>query len=47
MLEDDEHLAPFLRIPGKDNGFDVEGVEDERGDEGCEKAGHGGFRLIV
>ncbi|GLZ43993.1 hypothetical protein Acsp06_01780 [Actinomycetospora sp. NBRC 106375] len=25
-LADDEHLAPFLDIPGKDNGFDVEGV---------------------
>lgn len=25
-LRDDEHLAPFLRIPGKDNGFDVEGI---------------------
>ncbi|GAA4858749.1 DUF3616 domain-containing protein [Actinomycetospora straminea] len=25
-LRDDEHLGPFLGIPGKDNGFDVEGV---------------------
>jgi Protein of unknown function (DUF3616) len=25
-LADDKHLAPFLAIPGKDNGFDVEGV---------------------
>lgn len=25
-LEDDDHLGPFLGIPGKDNGFDVEGV---------------------
>jgi hypothetical protein len=25
-LADDEHLAPFLGIPGKDNGFDVEGL---------------------
>lgn len=25
-LKDDEHLAPFLGIPGKDNGFDVEGL---------------------
>ncbi|NMO92772.1 DUF3616 domain-containing protein [Actinomycetospora sp. TBRC 11914] len=25
-LADDEHLGPFLRIPGKDNGFDVEGL---------------------
>jgi hypothetical protein len=30
LLEDDEHLAPFLRIPGKDNGFDVEGVAVHR-----------------
>ena len=33
VLDDDEHLAPFLGIPGKDNGFDVEGltaVSDER-----------------
>ncbi|MGH3879126.1 MAG: DUF3616 domain-containing protein [Actinophytocola sp.] len=26
LLDDDEHLAPFLAIPGKDNGFDIEGV---------------------
>ncbi|MGY1744234.1 DUF3616 domain-containing protein [Blastococcus sp. SYSU D00695] len=26
LLADDEHLAPFLPIPGKDNGLDVEGV---------------------
>lgn len=26
LLDEDEHLAPFLRIPGKDNGFDIEGV---------------------
>jgi len=26
LLADDDHLAPFLAIPGKDNGFDVEGV---------------------
>jgi hypothetical protein len=25
-LADDEHLAPFLSIPGKDNGFDIEGL---------------------
>jgi hypothetical protein len=25
-LHDDEHLAPFLAIPGKDNGFDIEGL---------------------
>ncbi|WP_433025168.1 DUF3616 domain-containing protein [Actinomycetospora sp. CA-053990] len=25
-LADDEHLGPFLGIPGKDNGFDVEGI---------------------
>ncbi len=25
-LRDDEHLAPFLDIPGKDNGFDIEGL---------------------
>ena len=25
-LAADEHLAPFLAIPGKDNGFDVEGL---------------------
>ncbi|MEJ2871606.1 DUF3616 domain-containing protein [Actinomycetospora sp. OC33-EN08] len=32
-LADDDHLAPFLGIPGKDNGFDVEGLavlDDER-----------------
>ncbi len=26
LLEDDEHLAPFLPVPGKDNGLDVEGI---------------------
>jgi hypothetical protein len=26
LLRDDEHLADFLAIPGKDNGFDVEGI---------------------
>ncbi|MCW2140264.1 Protein of unknown function (DUF3616) [Actinoplanes cyaneus] len=32
MLRDDEHLAPFLPIPGKDNGLDIEGiaVRDDR-----------------
>lgn len=25
-LEQDEHLAPFIPIPGKDNGFDIEGL---------------------
>ena len=31
-LRDDPHLAPFLDIPGKDNGFDIEGlaVDGER-----------------
>ncbi|MCU1663557.1 MAG: hypothetical protein JWR58_3622 [Pseudonocardia sp.] len=26
LLDDDEHLAPFLAIPSKDNGLDVEGL---------------------
>ncbi|MQA81053.1 MAG: DUF3616 domain-containing protein [Streptosporangiales bacterium] len=26
LLRDDVHLAPFLGIPGKDNGLDVEGI---------------------
>jgi hypothetical protein len=26
LLSGDEHLAPFLAIPGKDNGLDIEGV---------------------
>ncbi|WP_334190730.1 DUF3616 domain-containing protein [Noviherbaspirillum sp.] len=26
VLMEDEHLAPFLSIPGKDNGFDIEGL---------------------
>lgn len=25
-LKEDKHLAPFLTIPGKDNGFDIEGL---------------------
>jgi hypothetical protein len=32
LLRDDEHLGPFLPIPGKDNGLDIEGiaVRDDR-----------------
>lgn len=26
LLADDPHLAPFLHIPGKDNGVDIEGI---------------------
>jgi hypothetical protein len=26
LLKEDEHLGPFLAIPGKDNGFDIEGI---------------------
>ena len=26
LLRDDEHLGPFVPIPGKDNGLDVEGI---------------------
>lgn len=26
LLRSDEHLGPFLAIPGKDNGFDIEGI---------------------
>lgn len=26
QLRQDEHLGPFLAIPGKDNGFDIEGI---------------------
>jgi uncharacterized protein DUF3616 len=26
LLREDEHLAPFLAIPGKDNGLDIEGI---------------------
>lgn len=26
LLEDDPHIGPFLAIPGKDNGFDIEGL---------------------
>lgn len=26
LLKQDEHLGPFLAIPGKDNGFDIEGL---------------------
>ena len=26
LLQDDPHLGPFLAIPGKDNGFDIEGL---------------------
>ncbi|MBO3740998.1 DUF3616 domain-containing protein [Actinoplanes flavus] len=32
LLHDDEHIGPFLPIPGKDNGLDIEGiaVRDDR-----------------
>jgi Protein of unknown function (DUF3616) len=30
LLEDDPHLAPFLSIPSKDNGIDIEGVAAHR-----------------
>lgn len=26
VLRKDKHLAPFMKIPGKDNGFDIEGL---------------------
>ena len=26
LLRDDDHLAPFLAVPGKDNGLDIEGI---------------------
>ena len=26
LLADDEHLGPFLALPGKDNGLDIEGI---------------------
>ena len=26
-LREDEHLGPFMAIPGKDNGFDIEGLD--------------------
>ncbi|RBI62662.1 DUF3616 domain-containing protein, partial [Xanthomonas oryzae pv. oryzae] len=26
LLADDPHFGPFLKIPGKDNGFDIEGI---------------------
>lgn len=36
LLADDPHLSPFLAIPGKDNGFDVEGIA-VHGDPGAEQ----------
>ena len=36
LLSDDEHLAPFLVIPGKDNGLDIEGIA-VHGDPGEER----------
>jgi uncharacterized protein DUF3616 len=36
QLSDDEHLSPFLTIPGKDNGFDIEGIA-VHGDPGQER----------
>ncbi|MDF5755317.1 DUF3616 domain-containing protein [Spongiactinospora sp. TRM90649] len=31
ILQDDPHLAPFLAIPGKDNGLDIEGIAVRKG----------------
>jgi hypothetical protein len=36
LLDDDDHLAPFLAIPGKDNGLDIEGIA-AAGEPGCER----------
>ncbi|GAA2794467.1 DUF3616 domain-containing protein [Saccharopolyspora taberi] len=36
LLDEDEHLAPFLAIPGKDNGLDVEGIA-VHGEPGAER----------
>jgi hypothetical protein len=36
LLADDAHLAPFLAIPGKDNGLDIEGIA-AHGDPGEER----------
>lgn len=36
LLDEDEHLAPFLAIPGKDNGLDVEGIA-VAGEPGAER----------
>ncbi|MGW0889436.1 DUF3616 domain-containing protein [Saccharopolyspora sp. NPDC002578] len=36
LLADDPHLGPFLAIPGKDNGFDVEGIA-VHGEPGAER----------
>ncbi|TCP56172.1 uncharacterized protein DUF3616 [Tamaricihabitans halophyticus] len=36
LLAEDEHFGPFLGIPGKDNGFDIEGIA-VHGDAGAER----------
>jgi Protein of unknown function (DUF3616) len=36
LLQDDAHLAPFLTIPGKDNGLDIEGIA-VHGEAGSER----------
>lgn len=36
LLDDDEHLAPFLAIPSKDNGLDIEGIA-VHGEPGAER----------
>lgn len=45
VLAEDEHLAPFLGIPGKDNGFDVEGIALVPGVGG--RGGSGDARVLL
>jgi hypothetical protein len=37
LLENDPHLAPFLGLPGKDNGLDVEGIAVHRSRDGGDR----------
>jgi hypothetical protein len=41
LLKDDPHLAPFLALPGKDNGFDIEGVAAQGGAPSQAPSGEG------
>ena len=47
LLEDDERLRPFLPIPGKDNGLDVEGIAVARRPGAARPARSGAARLGV
>jgi hypothetical protein len=41
-LADDPHCGPYMTIPGKDNGFDIEGLAADRRREPAARPAQGG-----